>query len=143
VKPEAFWDASALTPLCIEFQATEKIDRLFQEFEIVVWWGSAVEVRSALARLERMGQITAKEVDDSLVRFADLKHRWQAIEPSNALRDLAEELPSRFNLRAADALQLAAAWIWTMQRPNNRPFLSGDQRLLEAARQMGFRAIAL
>ncbi len=143
MKHQAFWDASALAPLCIDFQATPDIDLLFQELDIVVWWGAAVEVRSAFARLERMGQLTAAGVADALVRFDDLKRRWQEIEPTNSLRAFAEELPGRYGLRAADALQLAAAWTWTMHRPANRPFLSGDQKLLEAARQMGFRAIAV
>ncbi|MGC2162305.1 MAG: hypothetical protein WA634_10375 [Silvibacterium sp.] len=139
----AFWDASALALLCINPQANPEADRLFQEYEMVVWWAAGVEIRSAIARLERMGQITNQDTSDALVQLDDLKRRWQEIDPSPSLRDLAEELPQRYGLRAADALQLAAASAWTMQHPANRPFLSGDQKLLEAARQMGFRAIAV
>ena len=143
MKHQAFWDASALAPLCIDFQATPEIDEFFQELDIVVWWGAAVEVRCSFARLERIGQLTAAGAADARVRFDDLKRRWHEIQPTPALRDLAERLPARFGLRAADSFQLAAASTWTMHRPANRRFLSGDLRLLEAARQMGFRAIAV
>lgn len=88
-----------------------------------------------------MRQITPQEADDALIQLDDLKSRWQELDPSPSLRDFAEGLPAQYSLRAADALQLAAAATWTMHRPANRPLISGDQRLLEAARQMGFRAI--
>ncbi len=140
---EAFWDSSALAPLCIDLQANPHTDRLFQEYEIVVWWTADIEVLSALARLQRMGQITPQDSMDGIVQLNDLKKRWKEIEPSSSLRDLAAEFPARFGLRAADSLQLAAASIWTMHRPANRPFLSGDQRLLHAAASLGFRTIAV
>jgi len=72
-----------------------------------------------------------------------LRQDWVEVAPDHALRSFAEELPDRFSLRAADALQLAAAYTWTMQRPDGRPFISGDKRLLEAAAQLGFRAITV
>jgi predicted nucleic acid-binding protein len=73
----------------------------------------------------------------------ELRQDWVEILPSDSLRDFAEELPDRLALRAGDALQLAAAYTWTMQKPTGRPFISGDKKLLEAAHQMGFRTIAV
>ena len=143
MRSKAFWDASALALLCINLQANPEADHLFQKYEMVVWWAAGIEIRSAIARLERMRQITNQDTSDAMVQLDDLKHRWQEIDPTPSLRDLAEDLPHRYGLRAADALQLAAASAWTMHRPANRPFLSGDQKLLEAARHMGFRAIAV
>jgi hypothetical protein len=40
-------------------------------------------------------------------------------------------------------MQLAAAYIWSEQRPFRRCFISGDKRLLGAARSVGFHAIAI
>lgn len=139
----AFWDASAIIPLCAETQASRIADKLFQQYEMFIWWGTPVEVRSALARLLRMGQLTTARLSKSLDCVDDLNRHWQEIEPSISLRAFAEELPQRYGLRAADALQLAAAWTWTMHRPANRRFVSGDQKLLDAARKMGFHAIAV
>lgn len=140
---EAFWDASAIIPLCTETQASPAVDKFFQQYGMVIWWGTPVEIRSALARLIRTGELSPTKLAESLDQMNDLTRCWQEIEPSSSLRAFAEELPQRYGLRAADALQLAAAWTWTMQRPANRPFLSGDQKLLEAARQMGFRTVLI
>jgi predicted nucleic acid-binding protein len=139
----AFWDASALIPLCLEAQSVPMADQLFQETFIVVWWGTPVELRSALARLVRMKQASTDELAEACRLLQALRHEWLEIGPSDTVRSLAEDLPDRFGLRAGDALQLAAAYTWTMQRPLGRPFISGDGRLLDAAQQMGFRTIAV
>jgi uncharacterized protein len=139
----AFWDASALMPLCVDLQSTPDVDRLFQQTSIVVWWATTVEIRSALARLVRMQQTSIVELGDGYRLLQELRQDWREILPSDSLRNLAEDFPDRFALRAADALQLAAAYTWTMQRPGGRPFISGDKRLLDAAAQLGFRAITV
>ena len=139
----AFWDTSSLIPLCVDLQSTPDVDRLFQETSIVVWWGTTIEIRSALARLVRMQQATAAEIAQGIRLLDELRQSWQEIQPDETLRTFAEELPDRFSLRAADALQLAAAYTWTMNRPAGRPFISGDKRLLESAEQLGFRTIAV
>jgi len=139
----AFWDTSALIPLCVDLQSTPDVDRLFQQTSIVVWWATTLDIRSALARLVRMQQASIAELADSYRLLQKLRQDWQEILPSDSLRNLAEDFPDRFALRAADALQLAAAYIWTMNRPAGRPVISGDKRMLEAAEQLGFRTIAV
>lgn len=139
----AFWDASGILPLCVNAQASAVADGLFQRYSMLVWWGTSVEIHSAIARLQRMRQIIAKDASDALVQLDNLTRHWQEIEPSGSLREFAEALPARYGLRAANALQLAAASTWTMHRPADRPFISADQKLLDAACQMGFRTIAI
>jgi hypothetical protein len=46
-------------------------------------------------------------------------------------------------LRAADSLQLGAALVWCRQKPAQRRFLSGDQKLCEAASAVGFAVVKL
>ena len=90
-----------------------------------------------------MKQIDATEFANAHLRLDKLRTQLQEIEPSDSLREFAEELPASYGLRAADAFQLAAASTWTMHRPADRPFISADQKLLDAARRMGFRTIAI
>jgi predicted nucleic acid-binding protein len=110
---------------------------------MTVWWATAVEARSAFARDVRNGFISSGEHKRAILRLDKIRSQWEEIEPDGALRILAEDLPDRFALRAADALQLAAAYTWTMHRPAGRPFISGDKRLLQAAEELGFRTIAV
>jgi predicted nucleic acid-binding protein len=143
LKEVAFWDSSALVPLCLDQSSAGNAKNFIEKYELIVWWAAPVEVHSAFARLRRMKQISEEELAEAYRRLDVLRTDWREIGPSFALRELAEEFPHRYELRAADALQLAAALTWAMHRPQGRPFLSGDQRLLEAARQLGFKTIEI
>jgi len=103
-----------------------------------VWWGSPVEVHSAIARLHRLGMITTAEKQGALSRLALLGRGWREILPGDALRDLAMRLLDSHELRAADSMQLAAALTWCQQRPARRPFVCADLRLSKAAEAAGF-----
>ena len=53
----AFWDSSALVPLCVRQGITPRAIALYKSYEAVVWWATPVEIASALARLVRMQQL--------------------------------------------------------------------------------------
>jgi predicted nucleic acid-binding protein len=135
----AFWDTSALVPLCIPNQTTPVLQQLARRFLPVVWWATCVEARSAFARELRGGALTAEEHTRAQEYLSRLKRKWREVQPSESLRTMAEELLDRYPMRAADALQLSAAYTWSMRRPFNRHFISGDRRLSEAAQSIGFR----
>jgi predicted nucleic acid-binding protein len=137
----AFWDSSSLVPLCVQQQASAAVRQLISRYQMVVWWSTAVEMRSAFARLLRMGQLTPAEHAVARECLDQMRHAWRELQPSEPLREQAESLLDRFPLKAADALQLAAALAWCLGRPNQRVFISGDGQLLEAARQLGFHAV--
>lgn len=143
MKEPAFWDTSALLFLCTNQPSNSDVEVLFQRFEIVAWWATPVEARSSLARLVRMLELDEAERNKAINRLEDLRLDWREIDPTESLRHFAEGLPDRFALRAGDALQLAAAYTWAMQRPAGRPFITGDKKLLDAAEQLGFRTIAV
>ena len=70
-------------------------------------------------------------------RLAD---SWFVIQPSDALRAKSIQLVERYDLRAADSFQLAAALEWCEDAPQGRVFLTTDQKLREAALLSGFDA---
>jgi predicted nucleic acid-binding protein len=137
----AFWDSSSLVPLCILQLSTQLAEALSQQYEVVVWWAAPVEIRSAFARLLRMGQLTSIDINQAHVALNNLCINWREISPSEQIRDEAERLVDSFPLKAADALQLAAAMTWCLGRSKGRSFISGDRQLLDAAKQLGFQAI--
>lgn len=139
----AFWDTSALVPLCIPNQATPVLHQLARRYLPVVWWATSVEAHSAFARELRAGALTEEEHVRALEYLSRLKRKWREVQPSESLRTVAEELLERYPLRAADALQLSAAYTWSMRRPFNRHFISGDTRLSEAAQSIGFRVLQI
>ena len=139
----AFWDASALVPLFVHEAASRFARQQVRRFAVVVWWGSSIEVFSALCRLRRTKSISEGEWREGSARLAAVRQSWREVLPGDEVRNLAKELVERYPLRAGDSFQLAAALVWCGQRPANRVFVSGDQRLSEAAKAAGFAVIEI
>ena len=133
-----FWDSSALVPLLAEEPATPVAQRLYAEQPAIVWWATPVECASAIARLERDGGLSAGQSVEAFGRLDALRESWIEIEPGDEVREVARRMLRVHPLRAADALQLAAAWLAAERRPASLPFLTLDERLRAAAAREGF-----
>lgn len=138
-----FWDSSALVPLCVQEASTTRALSYLRKYEATVWWGSLPEIRSAISRLHRMKQLSATQKVGASARLDLLSRGWKEILPTDLLRGLACDLLDKYALRSADSLQLAAALTWCQERPANRVFVCGDQRLSEAAEMTGFSVLSV
>ncbi len=138
----AFWDASAIVPLCYQQVQTAKARQAYRVFpNMVVWWATRVECASALCRMEREHEFTAQQAQQPFTTLESYRRKWDEIAPSDEVRTLAERLLRKHQLRAADSLQLAAALVWCNSYPKGRAFVCDDGRLLAAAEQEGFNAV--
>ena len=136
--PAAYWDSSALIPLCVPRPQSTRAILLYERYNIVAWWATQVEIMSGLTRLERMGQITH---DRFLIgkQFAqDLVRGWISAGSSTGTAVLACSLLEMYPLRAGDALQLAVALEVFEHSTQGCPFITADDRLADAARRSGF-----
>ena len=134
-----FWDASAITPLiAVEPTRDYLLKLLEQDADMLAWWGTPVEIASALARREREGLLTADEVTTALTSVHALAESWHEIVPTDSIRQTAERLLRAHPLRAADSLQLAAALIAADHDPMALEFVCLDVRLARAAQREGF-----
>lgn len=132
-----FWDSSAVIPLLVGEKATAAVlDLLTSDRQMHVWWGTEIECVSTLARLEREG-IGASIIEAALGRLAALREDWNEIAPGAAVREGAKRLLRVHALRAADSLQLAAAWVLADGKPDSVTLVSLDDRLRTAARREG------
>lgn len=136
--PLAFWDSSALIPLCIQQKQTEQAEALFADYEVAVWWSTPVEIISGLTRLMRMGEIEHDEFLAGKQLAQTIAKMWMPINPSVTIATQASSLLELYPLRAADALQLAAALNWCENKPTGKIFLTFDKRLRDAAGLAGF-----
>jgi predicted nucleic acid-binding protein len=142
-KVNGYWDASALVPLCVHESGTHSSESLLRKFAPVTWWGSPVEIRSAICRLHREKAITDAGKKGAVLRLEVLQRGCKEILPGDELRELALGLLDRYSLRAEDSFQLAAALIWCNQRPVRRSFICADQRLAKSAASFGFTVLEL
>ena len=138
----SFWDASAIVPLLVTEPATRQLQGLAaKDPEMLVWWGSEVECVSALARLERSGALNPHALILALKRLAQLASAWHEVDPSDAIREAAVRFLRVHALRAADALQLAAAFLAAERRPASLEVITLDDRLANAAAKEGFAIV--
>ena len=80
---KAFWDTSAMLALFVNQPTSPRaraISRRLPHF--VVWWGTTIEIRCAVARLTRDGALAPKGAGQATARFAALRIRWDEVEPS-------------------------------------------------------------
>jgi predicted nucleic acid-binding protein len=110
---------------------------------MLVWWGSAVECASALARREREGLLEEQTAIIAFDRLQRLASDWHEVDPSDAIRETAARFVRVHPLRAADALQLAAAYLAAEQRPASLTMVTLDERLAGVARKEGFSVLGL
>lgn len=139
-----FWDASAIVPLLVVEESTARLQALAaKDSAMLVWWGSVVECISALARLERDGALDARAMTRALQRLTQLAAGWHEIDPSDEIRETAARFLRVHPLRAADALQLAAAFAAAERRPASLALVTLDDRLAIAARKEAFSVLDL
>jgi len=137
-----FWDASAIVPLLVAETMTSRIQALAaSDGDMLVWWESEVECASALSRLERGAALDGKAAERAFDRLRQLAAGWHEIEPGEIVRENAVRFLRVHPLRAADALQLAAAFAAAERRPPSLQFVTLDERLAEAARKEGFAVV--
>lgn len=141
-----FWDSSAIAALCLEESRSPDVDRIAREDpEVAVWWATPLECASAIARHRRAGALSPADEAAALEILDRLSSAWVEIQPGQLVRSHAFRLLRIHPLRAADALQLAAALVWA-GTPATGPvpgagLVTLDGRLAEAARLEGLAVL--
>jgi predicted nucleic acid-binding protein len=137
-----FWDASAILPLLVADTTARSLQAVARrDSDMLVWWGSQVECASALARLERGAMLDGKAAAQAFDRLKQLADGWHEIDPSDMVRENAVRFLRVHPLRAADALQLAVAFLAAERRPSSLAVVTLDERLADAARKEGFELV--
>lgn len=131
-----------MVPLVVREAASSTVsDLLRRDGEMAVWWGTWVECAIAVSRLRREGRLNEETEEEARVRIEHLADSWFEIRPEDDLRLLAALLSENHPLKAADALQLAAALRWCEGSTTGVSFVCLDEQLRRAARDEGFSVL--
>jgi len=137
-----FCDSSAIVSFLLGQPGWDSlVEEIGESDQILVWWGTSTECVSAIARLRRDNELDDATFNQVMTRFQAIEASWLEVPPTDVLRDHAKTLLFSHPLRAADALQLAAAMVASEGGYVDLPFACLDQRLCEAARKEGFRVL--
>jgi predicted nucleic acid-binding protein len=140
----AFFDTSAMVPLCVAQPSSQKARQAYRRFtRQLVAWTASIEAAGAIYRAVRLGALSESNAKRALSRLAQLEKRWIEMVPSDQVRHSATSLLGTHDLRAADAIQLASALVWCKDKPRTRTFVCFDLRLAQAARAVGFTAVGI
>jgi predicted nucleic acid-binding protein len=138
----AFFDTSALVPLIVAQPSSQQARRAYRRFaRQVVAWTASIEASGAIYRSVRLGALRESNARRALARLSQLERRWIEILATNRIRHSAISLLENYDLRSADAIQLASALVWCNGKPRNRSFVCFDRKLNEAASAVGFSVI--
>lgn len=133
-----FWDSSALVGLLAdEADSERRRKQLEADPELAAWWGAPVECESAIQRRIREGSLSASGARLARERLAELSGAWHEVPPVVAVRTLSGRLLRTHALRAADALQLAAALTLAGAGLGELTFACSNARLAGAAEAEG------
>lgn len=134
-----FWDSSALVPLVVRQGASAHMRSLYRsDSAVLAYWTTRVECESAVSRLEREKRLRTAAARTARGRLERFAASWHEVQPLDVLRETAIRLLRVHELRAADALQLAAAVVASEGRAGSLPFVCLDERLAAAAEREGF-----
>jgi uncharacterized protein len=133
-----FLDTSALVKLYVQEPGTDRLLPLFSDRpdnRFAVLAISVVEVRSAIRRRQRAGDIDASAATAILESVrSHMETRFIRQMINETVIDTALEMIDRYALRAYDAVQLAGCLVLSATAGEAFTFVCSDHPLLEAAR---------
>jgi uncharacterized protein len=137
-----YLETSALVKLYVREPGTERVLALATrsgENRLAILDLSQVELRSAIRRRERAGDVPTAVANELLATFkAHVEGRFVIQKITDFVLDIAAVLVDRHTLRAFDAIQLAGYVVLKSSTRTDPPtFVCSDQALLIAARQEG------
>lgn len=136
-----FWDSSAIVAIVLLESRSVELTTLLANAQPTIWWLTPVECLSAIYRRNRERPIAIEELDIVLRRLKAVVEDADTVSPIEEVRQRASRLLATHTLRAADALQLAAALVWCKEKPEGDFFACLDTALRKAARREGFTVL--
>jgi len=136
-----YLDTSSLVKLYVDEAGSDEVHELVAEAAVVATSAVAYpETRAALARLRRIGDLTAASFAAAKRHFDSQWLTYLALEVTAPLGREAGELAEHYGLRSFDAVHLASfAEVARRATPAQTRFSSFDERLNKAARDVARR----
>ena len=139
----AYFDTSALAKNYIREAGSTRVRALLTSYEFLSSAITPIELSSAIQRRHRRGEITAPNYDRIRARINADTSFWQLIEPVPQVLSKAEALVVSYNIRTLDSIHLASALILQESLSMPLPFVSADNRQIEAARSCQLQIITI
>jgi len=138
----AYFDTSALVKRYVRERGSTQVISLLRHHEVLTSAITPVEIRSALCRRKRSGDLSETEFDLLLDRIQLERATWELVECGTAILKRAEEIIEEPALmRALDAIHVASVLGFQTAASTQVPLITGDFRQRDAARHFGLEVV--
>lgn len=139
----AYFDTSALVKNYVQEAGSTQARQLLAAYEFLSSAITPIELRSAVQRRYRQGEITRPNYHAILARVKTDRSYWQLVETVPQVLTKAEDTVVKYSVRTLDAVHLASALIIQHSLGTPLPFVSADERQLAAARRCKLQPITV
>jgi uncharacterized protein len=139
----AYFDTSALVKNYVQEAGSARVRELVAAYEFLSSAIAPIELLSAVQRRYRQGEISRPNYNAIVARVKTDRTFWQLVESVPQVLIKAEEVVVSHNVRTLDAIHLASALIIQRSLSTTFPFISADERQLDAARRCKLQTIAV
>jgi uncharacterized protein len=137
----AYFDTSVLVKRYVNERGSILARSLFRRFRVVSCVLFPLEALSTCVRLKTIGELSERGFSAIMTRISTDRRQWELVELNASMLVQAEEVLQRTQLRTLDALHVASALIFQGRTSTAVPFVTADERQLQAAQQMGLQVI--
>lgn len=135
--PWAYFDTSVLAKRYLNEPGSFQTRILMREYRCLTSVLATVEAVSALARRRVMGELSDHAVAAIDSRMRTDRERWELVAVSERLLRMAEEVVRERAVKALDGIHIASALLFQADSGIRIPFISADERQLNAAAACG------
>lgn len=133
----AYFDTSALIKRYVGERGSSQVRALLRRHDFLSSAITPVEVMSALCRRTQDGDLSEERFTALLHRVQKDRIQWELVEAGATVLSRAEEiLHGSVRLRALDAIHVASLLTFQAAAGIRIPFVTGDGRQRDAAKQM-------
>lgn len=140
--PWGYFDTSALVKCYVNERGSLRAKELLRGHDFLSSAITSVELISALRRRRRSGELSEEAFTDLTGRVREDRLRWEMLEVSSAVLNLAEELiHGLMPIKTLDAIHIASLMTFQTVSGIKAPFITADARQGNAAREAGLNLI--
>lgn len=137
----AYFDTSVLVKNYIQERGSARARALLRTHLFLSSSITPVELISALMRRKSRGELEAQDLPRILARVREDRSYWKLVDVGPSVLSQGEELIQKSQMRTLDAIHVGSLMTFQASSGIRIPFITGDARQQDAARQVELNVI--
>ena len=137
----AYFDTSVLLKRYFAEKRSTRAQSLLTRHLVITSAIAPPEAISAICRRRDAGDLSQQTFARISRRFHKDRERWELVEVTSQVLDMAEELVDRLNVRPLDAIHLSSGHLLQATVGGRLLFVTADARQRDAAAALSFECI--